>query len=113
LWKEGLAFDHAAILFDVYSSNSIALILAPALNGYKAELENWSLWVKVFIMLLPPCLPYTPPYSTVPVDPSMICCGVTAYEHLETLVKAFDNAVKEACKRTLKSKHASNPKGTV
>jgi len=112
-WEEGLASDHVALLFDVYPSDSIVLIPAPAPNGYKAKPENWVLWVEVFAMLFPLCLPYTPPHSTVPVDPSIICHGVTAHEHLETLVKAFDNAVEEACKRTLKPKCAPNPKGTT
>jgi hypothetical protein len=49
LWEESLAFDHAALLFSIYPSDSIVLIPAPALNRYKAKPENQELWVEVFV----------------------------------------------------------------
>jgi len=64
-------------------------------------------------MSLPPCLPYAPPYSIVPVDPSAICCGVMAHEYLDRLVKEFNKAVKEACRKTLKPKCAPNTRGAA
>ena len=59
-------------------------------------------------MLLPLCQPYTPPHSIVPVDPSASCHRVMAYKHLDRLVKEFNKAIKEACRKTLKPKHAPN-----
>jgi hypothetical protein len=64
-------------------------------------------------MLLPPCLPYAPPYSIVPVDPSIICHGVMAHEYLDRLMKEFDEAVEEACRKTLKLKCASDVRGAM
>ena len=100
-WDESLASDHAALLFDIYPSDSLALIPAPAPNGYKAEPENRDSWVEAFVMSLPLCLPYAPPHSTVPADPSVTCRGVMAHEHLNQLVKTFENAIETACKATL------------
>jgi hypothetical protein len=112
-WEEGLASDHVALLFSIYPSDSIALLPAPAPNGYKAKPENWASWVEAFVMSLPPCLPYAPPHSTVPTDLSVIRCGVMAHEHLIRLMKDFDSAVKEACKMTLKPKRAPDPRGAM
>jgi len=112
-WEEGLASDHAALLFSIYPSDSIALLPAPAPNGYKAEPENRASWVEAFVMSLPPCLPYMPPHSTVPADPSVIRRGVMAHKHLIRLVKDFDSAVEEACKKTLKPKCAPDPRGAA
>jgi hypothetical protein len=86
-WDESLTSDHAALLFNIYPSDSLALILAPAPSGYKAEPENRDSWVEAFIMSLPLCLPYMPPHSTVPTDPSVTCRGVMAHEHLDLLMK--------------------------
>jgi hypothetical protein len=112
-WNESLTSDHAALLFDIYPSDSLALIPAPAPNGYKAEPENRDSWVEAFVMLLPPCLPYAPPHSTVPADPSVTRRGVMAHEHLDLLVKTFENAVEMACKATLKPKRAPDPQGAM
>jgi hypothetical protein len=101
LWEEGLTFNHAALLFNIYPTDSIALIPAPAPTGYKTKLNKQDSWVEVFHMSLPLCLPYMPPYSTVLVDPSTIR-RVLAHKYLELLVKAFDNAIEEACKKMLK-----------
>ena len=113
LWEESLASDHMALLFSIFPSDSGALLLAPAPNGYKAKSENWVSWVEVFAMLLPLCLPYVPPHCTVPVDPSAIHCGVTVYKYLNRLVKEFDNTVKKACRKTLKPKCAPDPRGAM
>jgi hypothetical protein len=110
-WSESLASDHAALLFTLYPSDSLALIPAPAPNGYKAEPENRESWVEAFAMSLPPCLPYAPPHSTEPEDPSVICHRVPAHDHLNLLVKAFDHAIDTACKTTLKPKWAPDPQG--
>jgi len=69
--------------------------------------------VEVFTISLPPCLPYVPPHCTVPVDPSAIHYGVMAYKYLDMLVKEFDNAIKEACRKTLKPKHTPDPRGAA
>jgi hypothetical protein len=108
-WEEGLASDHMALLFDISPLDSIALILAPSPNRYKAEPENRDLWVEAFIMLLPPCLPYVPPYSIVPNDPLVTCYRVLAYEHLNQLMENFNNAIETPCKKTLEPKCAPDP----
>jgi hypothetical protein len=69
--------------------------------------------VEAFVISLPLCLPYMPPYSIVPVDPSMIHCGVMAYKYLDKLMKEFDKAVEEAYRKTLKLKHTPNMRGAV
>jgi hypothetical protein len=112
-WEEGLASDHTAMLFSIYPSDTVALLPAPAPNRYKAKPENRASWVEAFIMSLPPCLPYAPPYSTVPADPSVIRRGVMAHEHLDRLVKDFDSTVEEACKKTLKLKRIPDPRGAT
>jgi hypothetical protein len=112
-WDESLTSNHVALLFDIYPSDSLALIPAPALNGYKVEPEKRDTWVEVFAMLLPPCLPYAPSHSTVPDDPSVICRGVSAHEYLDLLMKDFDNAIQTACKTTLKPKCAPDPQGAM
>ena len=112
-WSKSLASDHVALLFDIYPSDSLALIPAPTPNGYKAKPENRDLWVEAFVMLLPLCLPYAPPHSTVPADPSVICRGVMAHKHLDLLVKTFEDTIETACKMTLKPKHAPDPRGAM
>jgi hypothetical protein len=112
LWEEGLTFNHAALLFNIYPTDSIALIPAPAPTGYKTKLNKQDSWVEVFYMSLPLCLPYMPPHSTVLVDPSTIR-RVLAHKYLELLVKAFDNAIEEACKKMLKPKQALDSHSTA
>ena len=57
-------------------------------------------------MLLPPCQPYAPPYSIVPVESSAIRRRVIAYKYLNRLMKEFDKAVEVAYRKTLKLKCA-------
>jgi hypothetical protein len=101
-----------ALLFSIYPSDSIVLIPAPAPNGYKAKPDNQVSWVEVFAILLPLCLPYAPPYCTVAFNLSASHV-VMAYEYLKMLMKAFDNAVEEVCKKTLKPKCAPDPRGAT
>ena len=49
-----------------------------------------------------------PPYSIVPVNPSTSHHKVMAYKYLNRLVKEFNKAIEEACRKTLKPKHAPN-----
>jgi hypothetical protein len=105
--EESLRSDHAALIFNIYPIDSLAIIPPPAPNGYKANLEQRDSWVKEFIMSLPPCLPYALEHSTVPVDPSVIRHRVTAQESLNSL----NAAIKEASRKTLEPKHTPDPRG--
>jgi hypothetical protein len=98
---ESLASNHAALLFNIYPTYRIALLPSLAPRGYTAEPDKRESWVEAFVMSLPSSLPYAPPHSTAPSDPSVTYRGVMAHDHLETLLKNFDTAVDQACKVTL------------
>jgi len=69
--------------------------------------------MEAVIISLPLYLLYVPPYSIVPVNLSAIYCGVMAHEYLKRLVKEFNKAIEEACRKTLKLKHASDVRGAA
>jgi hypothetical protein len=89
---ESLASNHAALLFNIYPTYRIALLPSLAPRGYTAEPDKRESWVEAFVMSLPSSLPYAPPHSTAPSDPSVTYRGVMAHDHLETLLKNFDTA---------------------
>jgi hypothetical protein len=62
-------------------------------------------------MLLPPCLPYAPEHSTVPNDPLVIRCGVTAHESIDESLNLFNWAINEASHCTLKPNRVPDPRG--
>jgi hypothetical protein len=63
-FKHSLGLDHAAITIHIYPLDSPTLIPPPAPIGYHAEDKHKDVWMKEFIMLLPPCLLYAPKHCT-------------------------------------------------
>jgi hypothetical protein len=106
-----LGSDHMALMFEIYPLDSIAIIPPPAPSGFKVNNELKDLWVKEFVMLLPPCLPYAPEHSTAPNDPSVICHRVTAHESIDESLNLFNQAINEASRRTLKPNRVPDPRG--
>jgi len=108
---DSLGSDHAALIFEIYPLDSIAIIPPLAPSGFKVDDELKDLWVKEFVMLLPPCLPYAPEHSTVPSDLSVIRRGVTAHESIDESLNLFNWAINEASRRTLKPNRVPDPRG--
>jgi hypothetical protein len=109
--SDSLGSDHAALIFEIYTLNSIAIIPPPALSGFKVDDELKDSWVKEFIMLLPLCPPYAPEHSTAPNDPSVIRHGVTAHKSIDESLNLFNRAIDEASCRTLKPNRVPDPRG--
>jgi hypothetical protein len=108
-FDHSLGSDHAAVTIHIYPLDSPTLIPPPAPTGYRAKDEHKDAWMKEFVMLLPPCLPYAPEHSTPPPVP--------AWDHedrgdmVHASLKPFDDAIKEASRRTLPPKWIPDPKG--
>jgi hypothetical protein len=108
-FDHSLGSDHAAITIHIYPLNSLTLIPPPAPASYRAEDEHKDAWMKEFVMLLPPCLPYAPEHCTLPLVPT--------WDHedqgdmVHASLKPFDNAIKEASCHTLPPKQILDPKG--
>jgi len=98
-WEEGLASDHIALLFSIYPTNSIALILALASRGYKMDPKCHNKWTAEFLKQLM-CILAAPPRIENNVKALMV------------LVMALDSTIEEACKKMLKLKQAPDVKAT-
>jgi hypothetical protein len=61
-----LGSDHATLIFDIFPLDSIAIIPPPTPSRFKVNDELKDSWVKEFIMLLPPGLPYTSHHTLKP-----------------------------------------------
>jgi hypothetical protein len=106
-----LGSDNAALMFKIYPLYSITIIPPPAPSGFKVDNELKDLWVKEFVMLLPPCLPYAPKHSTAPNDPLVICRRVMAHESIDESLNLFNRAIDEASHCTLKPNRVPDPRG--
>jgi hypothetical protein len=94
-----LRLDHAALTFKIFPLDSITIIPPPALSGFKATNKLKDSWMKEFVMLLPPGLPYTPEHSTVPPDSTGTLSG---HESLDKSLNLFNWAINKASHCTLK-----------
>jgi hypothetical protein len=67
-FKALLSSDHIAVSITVYPLTSLAIIPPPRPAGYYAEDKARDAWMKEFVMLLPPGLPYALSHCTEPSD---------------------------------------------
>jgi hypothetical protein len=110
---DSLGSDHATLIFDIFPLDSITIIPPPAPSGFKVDDELKDSWVKEFIMLLPPGLPYAPKHCTAPLDLTGTPSGHEsgAQESLDESLNLFNRAINEASRHTLKPNRIPDPRG--
>jgi len=97
--QDSLGSDHAALLFKVYPTDSLAIIPPPAPKGYQTNEEKKTDWIKAFMTLLP---------CSLIMDDDSEPQGI---ELLRNKIKQFNYVIKEASRQTLKPKQAVDPRG--
>jgi hypothetical protein len=111
-FEDSLGSDHATLTIPIYPLHSVALVPPPQPAGYRAEDDSKEDWMKEFDMLLPSGPPYAPSHCTELHDQESTSSRRSAIAvTVQTSLKAFDDAIQEACHRTLKPKRVLDPKG--
>jgi hypothetical protein len=101
------------LICEIFLLDSIAIILPPAPSGFKVDDELKDLWMKEFIMLLPPGLPYAPEHCMVPLGSTGTLSGNKSRVHksLDKSLNLFNWAIDEASHCTLKPNRIPDPRG--